>query len=208
MLKLYGHANRLAANTLKIRAALAEAGAEHAYVVVDLAGGEQKRPEFLALNPHGKVPVLVDDDFVLPESDAILWYVAEKFPAAKLLPGDARGRAIVLRWLDFASASLYPSSYDLTTHTTLAEPDKRSAFVAERARANLDRAIGVLDGHLAKSPWVAGPSLTIADFAVAAVVQMLVTRGQLELSSRPSIAAYFERMTARPAWAKATADAK
>lgn len=206
MIKLYGHGARTAANILKIRAALADVGADYTYVVVDLAGGEQRRPEYLAINPHGKVPVLVDGDFTLPESDAILWYIAEKYPSAGLMPADVGARARVHQWCDFASASLYASSYDLHTHSAGAEPATRSAFVAERARGALDRAIAVLEKHLGANQHVAASTFTIADYAVAAVVLMLRTRGQLDLATHPHIAAHFERVAARPAWAKATSD--
>src|SRR3954464_10113899 len=117
MIKLYGHLNRRSPNTLKLRVALAEAGAEYEYVSVDLGKREQPRPEFLALNPHGKVPVLVDDDFVLPESDAILWYIAERFPEASLLGAGARERARALEWCLFAGTALYPAYYDVYFHT-------------------------------------------------------------------------------------------
>jgi glutathione S-transferase len=206
MPKLYGHARRTAANILKIRAALSEAGADYEYVVVDLAHGEQKTPEYLALNPHGKVPVLVDDDFVLPESDAILWYLAERYPNARLLPADARGRARVLEWCDFASSGLYVWSYEHFTHTSQAEPANRSAWVAGRARAALDRALDVLEKRLTGREFVASESLSIADFAVSAVVLMLETRSQLELAAYPHIGAHYRRITARPAWIQAAGD--
>ena len=206
MLTLYGHAARTAANTLKIRAALAEAGAEYRYVVVDLAEGEQKKPEFLALNPHGKVPVLVDDDFALAESDAILWYVAEKFPGAGLLPGDAWGHARVHQWCDFASTALYPASYEIHLHTSRAEPKNRSPWVLERARAALERALKVLDKQLSGRQYVATEALTIADLAIASVVHMLRTRSQVDLSAYTSVAAHYERVSARRSWSKALAE--
>ncbi len=206
MLKLYGHARRTAANILKIRAALSEASAGYEYVVVDLAHGEQKTPGYLALNPHGKVPVLVDDDFVLPESDAILWYVAEKYPNAGLLPADGRGRARVLEWCDFASSGLYVWSYEHFIHTSHAEPADRSAWVAGRARASLDRALAVLEQRLAGRAFVASESLSIADSGVAAVSLMLETRSQVELGTYPNIAAHYRSITARPAWIKAASD--
>ena len=99
-LKLYGHVNRLSPNTLKLRVALAEVDAVYEYLPVDLAKGEQLAAEFLAINPHGKVPVLVEDDFVLPESDAILFYIAERYPEPRLLATDAaraRPRPAVVR---------------------------------------------------------------------------------------------------------------
>src|SRR5436190_3837027 len=131
MIKLYGHLNRLSPNTLKLRAALAEAGHDYEYVPVDLAKREQHRPEFRALNPHGKVPVLVEDDFVLPESDAILWYIAERFPEAHLLGAGARERARTLSWCDFASTALYPSYYDAYFHTQGGAVEKRVPALAE-----------------------------------------------------------------------------
>src|SRR5688572_12194738 len=112
-LKLYGPVNRLSPNTLKLRVALAELDAVYEYHPVDLAKGEQHAPEFLAINPHGKVPVLVEDDFILPESDAILFYVAERFAEhrrePRLLATGARERARTLQWCDFASTTLYPA---------------------------------------------------------------------------------------------------
>jgi glutathione S-transferase len=205
-MKLYGHVRRTAANILKIRAALSEVGVDYDYVVLDLAHGDQKRPEYLAINPHGKVPVLVDDDFVLPESDAILWYVAEKYPAAGLLPADARGRARALEWCDFASSGLYHWSYEHFTHTSQADPADRSTWVAGRARAALDRALGVLEQRLAGRQFVASESLGIADFGVAAVILMLETRSQVELTAYPNITAHYQRIAARPAWVRAVGD--
>jgi glutathione S-transferase len=206
MLTLYGHQNRTASNTLKIRIALAEAGADYRYVGVDLAKGEQKTPEFLAINPHGKVPVLVDDDFALPESDAILWYVGEKFPAAKLLPGDARGRARVVQWCDFASTAVYVASYDIHLHTSWGDPANHSPWVAERGKAALARALAVLDKRLAGREFVAVDVFSIADIAIGCIVNMLRTRTQVDLSAYPNVTAHFARVSARPAWAKAMSE--
>ena len=129
MITLYAHVNRKATNTLKLRVALAEAGAAYEYRAVDLDAGEQRRPEFLALNPHGKIPVLVDGDFVLAESDAILWYLGERFPDARLLPaagsGDlaaAQARARVLQWCDFASTGLGQTYVDIYIHKIRSAP--------------------------------------------------------------------------------------
>ena len=206
MLTLYGHANRTAANVLKIRAALAEAGLDYRYVALDLSKGDQHKSEYLAINPHGKVPVLVDDDFALPESDAILWYLAEKCPAAALLPTDVRERARVRQWCDFACSSLYVSSYELYLHTQYGDPANHSAWVAERAKAALARAVGVLENRLAGRQFVATNTLTIADLGIAAVVHMLRTRAQLNPADYPNIEAHYSAISQRPAWAAAIAD--
>src|SRR3982750_1903169 len=86
MIKLYGSSNNKSFNTLKLRFALAEIGGADEFVPVGPPKGESRTPDFLGLNPHGKVPVLVDGDFALPESGAILWYLGEKDADAKLLP--------------------------------------------------------------------------------------------------------------------------
>ena len=206
MIKLYGPSNRTAANTLKIRAALAAAGVDYEYVVVDLAAGDQRKPEYTALNPHGKVPLLVDDAFALPESDAILFYVGEKFPKAKLVPSDVPQRAQVLRWLDFASTGIYPASYDLFAHTSsksMIAAESRSSFVAERARTSLDRALAVLETHVAAHAWMVGEHLTIADYAIAAVVHMVKTREQTTAAARPHIETFSAKIGSTAAWKKA-----
>lgn len=206
MLTLYGHASRTAANILKIRVALAEAGEIYQYVALDLSNGAQHKPEYLAINPHGKVPVLVDDDFVLPESDAILWYLAEKYPVAALLPADLRERARVRQWCDFACTSLYTSSYELYLNTQYGDAVNHSAWVAERAKTALGRALGVLEKRLAGRQFVATEALTIADLGIAAVIHMLQGRTQLAITDYPNIEAHYRSISQRPAWVAAIAD--
>lgn len=201
MLKLYAHLNRKSPNTLKLRVALAEAGAEYEYLPVDLGPAkEQQRPEFLALNPHGKIPVLVHDDFALPESDAILWYLAEAFPAAQLLPADAQGRARVLQWMDFASTALYPAYYDIYANTTGGTPERRNPAIAEAARPKLARALKVLEGELGKRPWIAGATFTAADIAVAAVLHTLRERIGFDSAAHQNTMRWWMRVAERPAW--------
>jgi glutathione S-transferase len=201
MLKLYGHVNQRSINVLKLRVALAEAGAPYEYVTVDLAKGEQRTPAFLAMNPHGKVPVLVDGDFVLPESDAILWYVAESFPAAKLLGPTARDRARALEWCDFASTAIYPAYYEIHAHTLSLPPEKRIPAVAETQRQRLQRALRVLEEVLGKREWLAG-GYSIADIANAVVLRGMRERlpDLYDAAASPHTEAWYRRVTARPAW--------
>jgi glutathione S-transferase len=221
MIKLYGHVNRKSPNTLKLRAALAESGVRYEYVVVNLDAGEQKRPEFLALNPHGKIPVLVETDeagasFALAESDAILWYIAERFPQAGLLPGaragltQAQARARVLQWCDFTSTGLYAAYLDLYIHTVKGAPDKRVSWIGEAAGHKMSRLMGVLDGVLAgrAGGYLAG-DFSIADLAAAAVLQTVKSRIAPDPSAdRPHIAAWYARVTSRPAWQSAIDEAE
>jgi glutathione S-transferase len=203
-LTLYGPTNKLSINTLKIRVALAEAGAAYQYVPVDLTRGEQRRPAFLAINPHGKVPVLVDGDFALPESDAILWYLAESFPQAALLGATPRARARALEWCDFASTTLYAAYYDLHTHTLSAPVDKRIPAVAEAAGQRLERGLRVLEQVLGQRRWLAD-TYSIADIANAVVLRGLRDRlpARYDEGASPHTEGWYRRVTARPAWTAA-----
>ena len=212
-MKLYGHVNRKSPNSFKLLVALAEANANYEYVPVDLASGVQRKPDFLAINSHGKVPVLVDGDFTLPESDAILWYVAESFPEAGLLPapGDGsvaarRRRARTLQWCDFASTAVYPAYYDVYLHTASLALEKRNAAIAEAATQRFLRAMGVLESALGALPYIAG-SYSIADIGLASVVQMAKIRLPGDPTNHPSINAWMHRVSTRPAWEKTLASA-
>jgi glutathione S-transferase len=217
MIKLYGHVKRTSSNSLKLRAALAEAGAAYQYLPVDLGAGQQKAPAFLALNPHGKIPVLQDDDFVLAESDAILWYIAERFPDAPLLPragagvAAAQARARVLQWCDFTSTGLYQTYLDLSIHALSVPSEKTVSWIADAARAKMDRLLGVMEQVLAAraggGEHLAG-EFSIADLAAAAVLRSVKAKMPSDPSAgRPHIAAWYDRVTSRPAWRQAVEEA-
>ena len=114
--------------------------------------------------------MLVEDDFVLPESDAILFYIAERYPEPRLLATGPRERARALQWCDFASTTLYPAYYDVYLHTQAAAPERRLAAVAEGGQKRFDRALAVLDRVLAERPFLAD-QFSIADIAAAAVMR-------------------------------------
>jgi glutathione S-transferase len=210
--KLYGHTNKKSSSTLKIRAALAEAGAPYELVPVDLDKGEQKTPAFLALNPHGKIPVLVDGDFALPESNAILWYLADAYPAAKLAPpndgtpGARQARARIAQWLDFASMTLYSAYADWWTHA-LGDEAKRVPALAEVALGKIHRGLGVMETVLATREFIATPAFSLADLANAAVIFGLKRRLPDDLLAKvPRVRAWYDRMLARPSFAASIAD--
>jgi glutathione S-transferase len=211
MLKLFGNVNTKSFNTLKIRFALAEIGAGHEFVPVDLAKGESRKPEFLRINPHGKVPVLVDGDFALPESDAILWYLGEKFPDAKLLPrlgGDdtLQARAQILRFLGIASTAMYPAYSEWWNATNSDDPAKRNPAAADAALAKVTRALGVLEKTLASGEHLVGV-FSLADIANASIIFSLKRRLPADpLDAFERTRAWYERVTARAAWRAVTAD--
>jgi len=209
--KLYGHANKQSFNTLKIRAALAEAGVAYELVPVDLEKGENKTPAFLALNPHGKIPVLTDGDFALPESNAILWYVAESHPASGLVPRNdgtpaaLQARARIAQWIDFAQTTLYAAYADWWNHA-LGDEAKRIPAVADAALAKIHRGLAVMDIVLAARPYIAADAFSIADLANAAMVFALKRRLPDDpLAKYDRVRAWYERVSARPSFAGAIA---
>ncbi len=199
MLKLYAHLNRLSVNSLKLHVALAEAGAEYEFIPVDLGAGEQRRPDFLAKNPHGKIPVLVDDGFALAESDAILWYVAERFPAAGLLGEGPRARARALQWVSFASSTLYSGYLEAYTHTVAAPPERRIAALAGSAQQRLDGAYAVLESVLGDRPSLAD-AFSVADLAAASVLRAVQDRLAFDADAHPHTMAWYRRVIGRPSW--------
>ena len=215
MITLHAHINRNAPNTLKLRVALAEAGAAYEYRAVNLDAGEQRRPEFQALNPHGKIPVLVDGDFVLAESDAILWYLGERFPDARLLPAaDARdraaaqGRARVLQWCAFSSTGLHQAFVDVYIHKVKAAPDQRVSWVGEAAMQKLDRLLGVMEVVLAQRAFLAG-DFSLADLAAASVLHSVKARIPGDpTTGRAALGAWYQRVTDRQSWREAMASAE
>jgi glutathione S-transferase len=210
--KLYGSTNKKSFNTLKIRAALAEVGAAYEFVPVDLDKGENKTPEFLTINPHGKVPVLTDDDFALPESNAILWYIAETHPASGLAPradgsrAAARARARIAQWMDFAQTTLYAAYAEWWNHA-LGDSAKRVPALAEAALGKIHRGLGVMESVLATRPYIATPDFSLADLSNASMVFAIGRRVPEDpLARYERVRAWYGRVSARPSFASALAD--
>ena len=204
-MKLYGSANNKSFNTLKIRFALAEIGAPYELVSLDLGKGESRTADFKRLNPHGKVPVLLDGDFALPESDAILWYLGEKYPDANLLPrldggGSLQARAQILRFLDIASTAFYPAYSEWWTATNSEDPAKRSDVAADSALVKVKRGLDVLEATLAAGEHLVG-GFSLADVAVVSILFVLKRKLQLDpLTGHERVRAWYQRVTARPTW--------
>ena len=211
-MKLYGSTNLKSFNTLKLRAALAEVGADYEFVPLDLGKGEHKTAEFQRLNPHVKIPVLVDGDFALPESDAILWYIGEKYPEAKLVPpADSsaavrQARARVLQWCDFASTALYPAYADWWNASN-GPPETRQPAAAEKALSKIARAVDVMENVLATREWIATAGYSLADISNAAIIVALKRRLASDpIAAHERVRSWFDRVTARPAWQSVLAD--
>lgn len=171
------------------------------FVRVDLRQGEQKAPEFLAINPNGKVPAFTDGEVRLWEAHTIMIYLAHK-TGSDLWPSDPIKQIDVLRWLNWDTAhfsrhggQLYFQNY-IKELAGMGSPDEA---VVEESLEFFKQFAGVLDGHLEGQDYVAGDSLTVADFGVATVLPD-AEKAKLPLDGFANIARWHDSMMALPAW--------
>jgi len=144
--------------------ALEEVGAEYEYVEVDLKRGEGQEPWFLAINPAGKVPVLIDGDQVIAESAAICLHLAEKFPASRLLPPvGSPERTECFRWISFMLTELEPPLWAIAKHRFALPKERRVPAVIDSATWEFGVAARILEAGLIQRSFLAGDSLTVAD---------------------------------------------
>jgi glutathione S-transferase len=199
-MKLYGFPP--SPNTWKVRAVAAHLGLRPDFEFVDLTRGQSRIAEFLALNPTGRTPVLVDGDFTLWESNAIMQYLASRTPNA-LWPNEARIRADIMRWQSWQLAhwskeGCEPLLFERLVKKimNLGAPDPA---VVAKGTENFHREARVLDAHLAKQSYLVGKEPTLADFSVAAPL-FHAQAAELPLAPYLHIRDWFERVSALPAW--------
>ena len=178
------------------------------FVRIDLTKGEHKRPEFLAINPNGKVPAFTDGDTKLWEADAIMAYLA-KVEGSDLFPNGNR-QIEMLRWLSWNSqhftrhaGSLY-FQYLIKPKFGLGEPDAKAV---EEATGFFKQFAGVLNDHLRGRKYLLGDTLTIADFSVGVTLPYAHTI-KLPLGGYPEIERWHARLNELPAWREPFPDAK
>jgi glutathione S-transferase len=188
------HDYAASANCYKVRLALSQLGIDYVRVPVDIFAGETLTDEFAALNPARTTPVLeLEDGTTLPESGAILLYVADGTP---LLPDDPMERAQVVRWLLFEQADVVPSVGGLRFRLAtgrLAPDDPR----VERLRTAGHEMLGVLDAHLRGRDFLVADRYTVADIAVYGYVHVADEAG-VEPREHPEVARWLDRVAQQP----------
>jgi len=182
--------------SIRVRWTLQELGVDFEPITVNLAAGEHRRAEFLAINPAGKVPALVDGDLVLTESVAIVLYLAEKYPDKGLLPTDLKQRAEVNRWLLFAATELEQPLWRIVRHTRLYPENLRLPGDVAIARQEFKEMAEVLEEHMQGRRFLVGDRVSVADFVMAYTLDWGNEVGLLE--GFPRLLTYMERMYARP----------
>jgi glutathione S-transferase len=203
-MKLY--INLLSPNVRRVRLTAAVLGLDLEETALDFAKAEHKSPEYLALNPNGAVPTLVDGDLVLTESRAIMQYLAAKKPESGLLPRDESARADVTRW-QFWDATHFSAHMGtlvfqrvLKQRFGMGEPD---ANKVEEALSNFRRFAAVLDKRVAGKRYVVGDSLTLADLTLASSL-MYAEQANVSLAEFPNVQTWFAHMTDMGAWKKSS----
>jgi glutathione S-transferase len=161
-------------NSRKVLAGLELVGIPYELKHVDYFSGAHKKPEFLAINPNGAIPAVVDGDLALSESNAILQYAADLSGSEKHYPRNLKQRADINRWLLWEASTWFPSCYTYLVEYVVkpllkTEPDET---IIKKEAPNWHRLAGILDARLAKSKWLAGDTVTIADIAVAAPMHL------------------------------------
>jgi glutathione S-transferase len=163
---------------------------------VDLHKGEQRTPEFLKLNPYGKVPVLIDDDIVIYDSTIINEYLDEEYPNPSLMPEDSAGRARVRLLEDFCDNSFIAPSIVLSAELYKPEAERDGEKV-RRCQSEMARVLARLDGHLDGKPFLGG-DFSLADAAFAPRAIILAKLG-VEIDPRlQQVAAWVTRLRERP----------
>jgi len=202
------YVNLLSPNVRRVRLTAAVLGTQLEEIKLDFTKGEHKAPAYLALNPNGAVPTLVDGDLVLTESRAIMQYLASRRPESGLLPRDERARADVTRWQFWDSSHFSPQLATLAFQKMLkpmfgmGEPD---ASKVEEAVGNFRRYAAVLDQRLDGRPYVVGDALTVADLTLASSL-MYARQTEAPVAEFPCVAAWFSRMTEMEAWKQTAPD--
>lgn len=168
---------------------------------VDIGGpfGGNDRPDFLAKNPNGLVPVLEDGDFVLWESHSIVRYLAETVGGEPWYPKDVRRRALANQWMDWTLATLIPTMNPIFLQLIRTAPEQRDIAFVERQKTASERLFRMLDAQLSRSAYVIGDQLTMADIPMGAAVyrwlHVPIERPQLAHVER-----YFKALSDRPAY--------
>jgi glutathione S-transferase len=199
-MQLYYHPS--STNARRARITAVHLGIELEERLVDLTKGEHKAPEYLALNPNGAVPTLVDADFVLTESRAIMQYLAARRPDSSLLPRDEKQRTDVVRWQFWDASHFSPAVGTIFFERILkrlfgrGDPDERRI---EEALVNHRRFMGVLNTRLAGRRFVVGGGLTLADLTLATSL-MYAHELALPIAEFPNVEAWLSAVKALDAW--------
>jgi glutathione S-transferase len=193
MMKLHGH--ELSGNSYKVRLFLELLKLDYEWIKVDLMKGEHKSPEYLALNPFGQVPLLVDGETVLADAQAILVYLARQYGGEQWLPLDALPLAQVIRWLSTTTGEVRQGPENARLHYLFGA----TSINIDRAHEKADYILTQLNQHLSTRTWLEFEHPTIADVAVFPYVA-LARDGKVNLDAYPHVLNWIDRVKQLPGY--------
>lgn len=194
MIKLYDF--KSSPNCQRVKVVLAEKDLSYEIVPVDLRKQEQKNPEYLKLNPYGKVPVLIDDSTVLYESLIINEYLNEKYPNPPLMPKDPGGKAKARILIDYGMAH-FDSAYQKLRMELMKDPKEQSQPIIDGAKSELKKLLQRFEDEIGDQPYLMG-DFSLVDADLIPRFTRLEGFGVLPDPALPRFGAYMERMKARP----------
>jgi glutathione S-transferase len=192
-LRIYGIARTRAFRALWMAQ---ELGLDYEHLPIEIGDAGARTPEFLKLNPNGRLPVIVDDDFVLFESLAITLYLAKKHSNGKLYPGTLEDEARAWQWTSWALTEVDRGVNIWSLHAVRLPEAERDAGKRDEALKVLAAPFKVLDAAVSKQPYLLGNDFTVADLNVAAVISRAV---DMDLSPWPHLRNWLLRCLDRPA---------
>lgn len=196
MLKLYDH--NISGNCYKVRLLLNHLGVDYEKVNVDVLKGEQHRTEFAALNPNKKIPVLIDGDFVIWESNAILLYIGKKYSPTPIFPVDPERFGQVAQWLFYGKTTIDPNLARARFMTRFVPEINRDEKELSSLREGSGSALNILEDHLAKNNFLAG-TYSIADIGCYPYVSM-AEEGGVSLKPFPYVRKWCDRISLQPGY--------
>jgi glutathione S-transferase len=203
MLKLYYAPNTCA---LASHIALEDAGADYETVRIDFAAAEQRKPEYLAINPKGRVPSLVTDRGILTETPAILVFIAQSFPRAALAPlDDPFALAGIQAFNSYLCSTVHVAHAHRVRGYRWADEPEAIAAMKRKVPQSVGECFGLIEREMLQGPWVMGSTYTICDPYLFTISQWLEADG-VDRAKLPKVHGHAERMLARPSVRKAMAD--
>lgn len=198
MVRIWGRINSI--NVRKVVWAAREAGVEFERIDAGLAFGVNNTPEYLRMNPNGKIPLMQDGDFVLWESNVIVRYLCARYAPGRLYPDALPLRFDIERWMDWQQTTLNMASRNAFLQLIRTPPEKRDAALIAQSNAAIEPLMALLDERLATRRFMMGDAFTMADIPIGCEVHRWFGLPQ-QRAPRPHIERWYAEMLARPATA-------
>jgi len=195
MLTIFGRTNSV--NVQKVLWCLAELGVPYERIDAGLEHGKNNEPWYLALNPNGRIPLLQDGAFTLWESNTIVRYLAAKHGLGGLYPPSPEARALAERWMDWQLSTLVSPVSIVFQNLLRRPPEQRDAGAIARHTVEANRAVALLDAHLATQPYVGGDRFTMGDIPVGATAHRWLEIPGIERPEFPAVRAWRSRLAQR-----------